>query len=577
MPAIDRLWGPEHAPEWARIGNDELAELSAKDPKRFPGWAASLPMNAPAAAAREAERALANGANAIQLHTNVDGAPIDEEHFWPIYEIIEKSGRPILLHPIRTREMADYRTETKSKYEICSVIGWPFETGAALARLVFSGVMDRYPDLKVITHHLGGIIPYFEGRVAHSWDQLGVRTSDEDYASLLKRLKKRPFDYFKGFYGDTALAGARAPTICGISFFTPDHVLFASDCPFDPEKGRGYIRATIEVMESLDLPQADMDKICHRNAERMFGLRFVGWAKSRIAHVAECAEIGSRSGQWRLAHLPTLRALRISGTGMRRPVPRAHFLGRRMGYSRRPGPSDRGLHLRSSIVRSARAPHPLRVSRLHAVVRHVPARLCADGPGARLHAAAGAPADRRLHAGILAGALHRREHRAGDRGRLRLGRRRAWSAACTSRSRRSRTSARARHAAGKPAVLGGPSVSSAPEMYPDFDYLHIGEIGDATDDLIGRLDAQRRARRPRRSRSRPRSALALDQFPLPAYDMIPLVALPDRQPAVLLRLPVSLRVLRHPRRCTAASRGSRRPSSSRPSSTPCCASRRARW
>jgi len=224
--------------------------------------------------AKEAERVLANGANAIQLHTNVDGAPIDQDAFLPIYEIIEKSGKPILLHPIRTREMADYRNETKSKYEICSVIGWPFETGAALARLVFSGIMDRYPNLKVISHHLGGIIPYFEGRVAHSWDQLGARTSDEDYSLLLKKLKKRPFDYFKGFYGDTALAGARAPTICGISFFGVDHVLFASDCPFDKEKGRGYIRSTIEVIESLDhLSQADKQKICHKNAESMFGLK----------------------------------------------------------------------------------------------------------------------------------------------------------------------------------------------------------------------------------------------------------------------------------------------------------------
>src|SRR5438046_9288101 len=211
--------------------------------------------------------------------TNVDGAPIDQEQFLPIYEIIEKSGKPILLHPIRTREMADYRTETVSKYEICSVIGWPFETGAALARLVFSGIMDRFPNLKVISHHLGGIIPYFDGRVAYSWDQLGVRTSDEDYSLILKRLKKRPFDYFKGFYGDTALAGARAPTICGISFFGPDHVLFASDCPFDKEKGRGYIRSTIAVLESLDLPQADMEKICYKNAQSMFGLR-----KSRAKH-----------------------------------------------------------------------------------------------------------------------------------------------------------------------------------------------------------------------------------------------------------------------------------------------------
>jgi aminocarboxymuconate-semialdehyde decarboxylase len=272
MPAIDRLWDPAHAPEWARIGNDELAELVAAHPDRFPGYAASLPMNAPEAAIREAERVLKHGANAIQLHTNVNGAPIDQDAFLPIYEIIEKSGRPILLHPIRTREMADYRTETSSKYEINSVIGWPFETGAALARLVFSGIMDRYPDLKVITHHLGGIIPYFEGRVGHSWDQLGSRTSDEDYASLLKRLKKRPLDYFKEFYGDTALAGARAPTVCGISFFTPDRVLFASDCPFDPEKGRGYIRATIEVIESLALTKDDREKICHRNAETMFAL-----------------------------------------------------------------------------------------------------------------------------------------------------------------------------------------------------------------------------------------------------------------------------------------------------------------
>jgi uncharacterized protein len=272
MPALDRLWGPEDSPKWARIGNDELAELCARDRARFPGWAASLPMNAPEAAAAEVERVVKNGANAIQLHTNVDGAPLDEDRFLPVFAAIEKSGRPILLHPIRTREMADYRNEKVSKYEINSVIGWPFETGAALARLVFSGIIDRFPNLKIITHHLGGIIPYFEGRVGHSWDQLGARTSDEDYASILKRLKKRPLNYFKEFYGDTALAGARGPTICGISFFTPDRVLFASDCPFDPEKGTGYIRATIAVMESLDLSADDMEKICHRNAQAMFGL-----------------------------------------------------------------------------------------------------------------------------------------------------------------------------------------------------------------------------------------------------------------------------------------------------------------
>src|SRR5215472_6157856 len=272
LPAVERLWGPEKAPEMARIGNDGLAEIVAKHPHQFVGYSALLPMNAPEAAVREAERALANGANAIQLASNVNGRPLDEPEFWPIFEVIAKSGRPILLHPARTREMPDYPTEKHSKYEICSVLGWPYETGVTLARLVFSGIMDRYPDLKVIAHHLGGVIPYLEGRVGHSFDQLGVRTSDEDYSLVLKSLKKRPYDYFKDFYGDTAVEGARAATICGLDFFGADHVLFASDCPFDKEKGVGYIRATVKVLDSIALANPEREKICWRNAVKLFGL-----------------------------------------------------------------------------------------------------------------------------------------------------------------------------------------------------------------------------------------------------------------------------------------------------------------
>jgi predicted TIM-barrel fold metal-dependent hydrolase len=272
LPPVERLWGPDKSPEMARIGNDGLAEIVAKHGDRFVGYSALLPMNAPEAAVKEAERVLQNGANAIQIATNVNGVALDEPQFWPIFEVIAKSGKPILLHPSRTRDMPDYPTEKHSKYEICSVLGWPYETGVTLARLVFSGIMDRYPDLKVIAHHLGGVIPYLEGRVGHSWDQLGSRTSDEDYASLLKKLKKRPYDYFKDFYGDTAVEGARAATICGLDFFGADHVLFASDCPFDEEKGPGYIRSTIAVLESLGLPVADQERICHGNAERMFRL-----------------------------------------------------------------------------------------------------------------------------------------------------------------------------------------------------------------------------------------------------------------------------------------------------------------
>ena len=272
LPPAERLWGPDKSPEMTRIGNDGLAEIVANHGDRFVGYSALLPMNVPEAAVKEAERALRNGANAIQLATNVNGSALDEPQFLPIFEVIAKSGKPILLHPARTREMPDYPAEKHSKYEICSVLGWPYETGVTLARLVFSGIMDRFPDLKVIAHHLGGVIPYLEGRVAHSFDQMGVRTSDEDYESLRKSLKKRPYDYFKDFYGDTAVEGARAATVCGLEFFGADHVVFASDCPFDKEKGPGYIRETIGVLNSIQLSTADREKICFRNAEKLFGL-----------------------------------------------------------------------------------------------------------------------------------------------------------------------------------------------------------------------------------------------------------------------------------------------------------------
>jgi aminocarboxymuconate-semialdehyde decarboxylase len=272
LPPLERLWGPDKSPEMAKIANDGLAEIVAKHPKHFVGWSALLPMNAPAAAAKEAARSLASGANAIQLATNANGVPLDAPQFLPVFEVIANSGKPILLHPARTRDMPDYPSETYSKYEICSVLGWPYETGVTLARLVFSGIMDRYPGLKVIAHHLGGVIPYLEGRVGHSFDQLGVRTSDEDYSRVFKSLKKRPYDYFKDFYGDTAVEGARAATICGLDFFGADHVLFASDCPFDKEKGVGYIRATVKVLDSIALANPEREKICWRNAVKLFGL-----------------------------------------------------------------------------------------------------------------------------------------------------------------------------------------------------------------------------------------------------------------------------------------------------------------
>jgi predicted TIM-barrel fold metal-dependent hydrolase len=272
-PPIELMADGAQALEMSRLGTDGMAELVARHPDRFVGYVSTLPMNDPEAAAREAERAFTEaGANGLQLYTNVRGKPLDLPEFLPVFEMAARHQKPILLHPIRGAEMPDYRTEDRSKYEIWWTFGWPYETSAAMARMVFSGLFDRLPGLKIVTHHLGAMVPYFEGRVGPGWDQLGARTSDEDLGAVLKRLKRRPLDYFKDFYADTAVFGSRAATVCGLEFFGPERVLFASDSPFDPEKGPGYIRDTMAVLESIELEPEARARINHRNAEKLFGL-----------------------------------------------------------------------------------------------------------------------------------------------------------------------------------------------------------------------------------------------------------------------------------------------------------------
>jgi aminocarboxymuconate-semialdehyde decarboxylase len=141
-----------------------------------------------------------------------------------------------------------------------------------MAHIVFSGVFDRYPGIKIVAHHLGGIVPYLEGRIGPGYDILGRRTSDEDYISLRKGMKKRPIDYFRMFYADTALFGAREPTACGLKFFGTDRVLFGTDMPFDQNTGVSYVRSTIDVIDSLDIGPEERKKIYEGNARRILNL-----------------------------------------------------------------------------------------------------------------------------------------------------------------------------------------------------------------------------------------------------------------------------------------------------------------
>jgi uncharacterized protein len=272
-PPMEVFGAPPVSTELARLGNESMAELVAKHPDRFPGFIASLPMNDPQGLLREARRAVEElGAVGVQVYSNVLGRPLTAPETLPLFDLMAELDRPIWIHPTRTSAFRDYAGEPKSHYEIWFALGWPYETSAAMAHIVFAGLFDKHPDLKIITHHMGGIVPYLEGRVGPGWDQIGTRTSDEDYVALLKSLKKRPIDYFRMFYADTALFGARDATRCGLAFFGHERVLFASDSPFDPERGTAYIRWTIEIIDGLDITAEQRHAIYTGNARRLLKL-----------------------------------------------------------------------------------------------------------------------------------------------------------------------------------------------------------------------------------------------------------------------------------------------------------------
>jgi predicted TIM-barrel fold metal-dependent hydrolase len=268
---------PAQIDEFVRMINDGFAELCAKERDHFPGWVAQISLDAPDAGVAECERAINQlGALGVQIYTNVAGKPIDRPEYRPFWKKMAELGKPIWLHPARGANTPDYLSEKESLYEIWWTFGWSYETATAMARLVFSKILDDHPDLKIITHHFGGIVPMLEGRIGPGWDVLGDRTTDHDYVSLRKSLKKRPLDYFKqNFYADTAVFGAVPATKCGLDFYQRDKIVFASDCPFDPEKGTMYPRMTLEIFEALELSKADREMIYYKNLEAVTGRKLV--------------------------------------------------------------------------------------------------------------------------------------------------------------------------------------------------------------------------------------------------------------------------------------------------------------
>ncbi len=177
---------------------------------------------------------------------------------------------PVYIHPFNP---AQNRTSERD-YIIFHSLGHPFETAVALCRLVFSGVIDRYPTLKIVNHHCGGMIPFFLGRINETY----LDRIDETYGAESKRkptdlvMAKPLFDHFSQFYMDTAVGGSVPAIRCTYEVFGADRLLFATDAPNGPDKGERRLADYPNILRSVGLSEAENEKIFAGNARKLLKL-----------------------------------------------------------------------------------------------------------------------------------------------------------------------------------------------------------------------------------------------------------------------------------------------------------------
>src|SRR5215469_1934275 len=271
-PPIELIAPPDRSPEVARMANDGLAALCESHPDRFPAFVASLPMNNVEAALAEIDRATGMGARGVQVFTNVAGEPLSAKKFRPVFQRMVQHDLPVWVHPMRAAQFADYASETASENEIWFSFGWPYETTACMTRLIYSGIFDELPGLKIVSHHMGGMIPFFAGKIDLGFRQIFFGTPQRNPAAEEAGLKQHPRAYYEMLYADTALNGEIAPTRCGHAFFRTAHCLFATDAPFCSEQGRGLIAKTIAAVDALEISAAEREQIFSGNAKRLLKL-----------------------------------------------------------------------------------------------------------------------------------------------------------------------------------------------------------------------------------------------------------------------------------------------------------------
>ena len=279
---IEAVAKGQDAVELAKIANDEAAELVAKYPTRFLCAVANLPLDDTEAALKELDRAVNElKLKGIIIYTPIyffkeaqppaGGKPLDSPELIPIYEKMAEYNLPIWIHPnpVYDIRVVDYTSETEAKYFAWQVFGWPYQDTLAQVRLVFSGILEKYPNLKFINHHAGAMVPFFGARITAMYNWSEMRWGE----SSKQGLTKSPREYFRMFYNDTAISGSTAGLMCAYDFYGAEHLLFGTDMPFDMELGNEAIRETIRSIEQMDIPPEDKSAIFEDNAKRLLLLK----------------------------------------------------------------------------------------------------------------------------------------------------------------------------------------------------------------------------------------------------------------------------------------------------------------
>jgi 5-carboxyvanillate decarboxylase len=241
--------------------NDQLAEAIRKRPDRFSGLAAIAPQN-PAAAAKELERGVRKlGLKGAIINSHTQGQYLDDPKFWDIFAAAESLDVPIYLHP-STPSARMYAPFAEWGLE-GAIYGFAIETSLHLLRIIFAGVFDRFPRLRLVVGHLGEGLPYWFFRIDFFH---AANVASGRYANV-KKLKKKPSEYIKDSVWVTTSGMAWEPPILYCQkVLGVDRVLYAMDYPYQ------FVPAEVRVTDDLPISDADNKKLYQSNAEAVFRL-----------------------------------------------------------------------------------------------------------------------------------------------------------------------------------------------------------------------------------------------------------------------------------------------------------------